>query len=192
MEAGRAYEPARLASQLGMRTSAVRAWLEHWVAVGALKQDMFQNTDGRKRSCFFMASGEMPLCPRDEARRIVDAGGQDLLDAMKPGVGYRVREVAARHVLPLHRATTLLSVLIREGRVIKKTTSGAHRRHDLYYVSGTEPDAVVQVEAVQASAPAPAAARMAEPLFGRPAYDAEYARTLWLLRDVCNASRGRS
>ncbi|WP_155257301.1 MULTISPECIES: hypothetical protein [Burkholderia] len=188
IEPGRAYEPTRLASQLGLRTSAVRAWLEHWVAAGKLEQGMFQNADGGRGTCFFLPSGNAPLCSHNEARRVVEVCAHDVLEAMKPGLGYRVREIATRHVLPLHRATTLLSLLLREGRVIKKTGGGTHRRHDLYYVAGTEPDSVTRV----AAAPAPTQAHATAPLSIQPAYDAEYARTLRSLRDICAANRGRS
>ncbi|MDF0503962.1 FeoC-like transcriptional regulator [Burkholderia cenocepacia] len=188
IEPGRAYEPARLASQLGMRTSAVRAWLEHWVAAGKLEHGMFQNADGGRRACFFLPSGNTPLCAHDEARRVVEVRAHDVLEAMKPGVGHRVREIATRHVLPLHRATALLSLLLRDGRVIKKTAGGTHRRHDLYYIAGTEPDSVTQV----AATPAPAHTHARAPLSSQPAYDAEYARALRSLRDICTANRGRS
>ncbi|KVL08104.1 hypothetical protein WS95_32295 [Burkholderia sp. MSMB1826] len=188
IDPGRAYEPAGLASQLGMGTSAVRAWLEHWVAAGKLEHGMFQNADGGRRACFFLPTSNTPLCAHDEARRVVEVRAHHVLAAMKPGVGHRVREIAKRHVLPLHRATALLSLLLRDGRVIKKTAGGTHRRHDLYYVAGTEPDSVTQVAATPATAHTHATA----PLSTQPAYDAEYARALRSLRDICMANRGRS
>ncbi|WP_155634074.1 hypothetical protein [Burkholderia cepacia] len=46
IEVGRAYDPTRLAGQLGIRTSAVRAWLEQRVSAGTLEQGLFQNADG--------------------------------------------------------------------------------------------------------------------------------------------------
>ncbi|NHB06592.1 hypothetical protein [Burkholderia cepacia] len=186
MEPGKAYEPATLASQLGMRASSVRAWLEHWVAAGKLEQGMFLNAGGSRRSCFFVHSRDAALCTHDEARRIVPVDVKGVFDAMKPGVGYRVREVAAQHVLPLHRATTFLALLVKEGQVVKRTVGGTHRRHDLYYIAGTEPDAQPQAEPMQATS------RIPRPLAAQPAYDAEYARSLRSLYDICTKDRGRN
>lgn len=186
MEPGKAYEPATLASKLGMRASSVRVWLEHWVAAGRLEQGMFRNAGGSRRSCFFVHSSEASLCAHDQARRIVQVNAKDVLDAMKPGVGYRVREVAAQHGLPLHRATTFLALLIKGGLVTKKSVGGTHRRHDLYYVAGTEPDSVTQIETPYATVRTP------KPLSSQSTYDAEYARSLRSLYDICTAIRGRN
>lgn len=183
MEPGRIYEPSRIGQRLGILTSSTRALMDSLVRAGKLERDMFRNHYGGRRSCYFIASEDVPLSSHAQLLRVVEVRAADVLDAMKPGVGHRVRDIAKRHECPIHRASTLLVALVREKKVVKKDSGDTRKRHDLYYIAGTEPDAK-RPEAASASTTVPPAAR--------PAFGDEYARSLRQFRDLATAGRGRS
>lgn len=182
MKPGRAYQPARVAERIGMTTSTVRELMERMVIAGELEQGWFHNSKGNRQPCFFRPDKNAPFGCYDEARRAVEVCASDVLEAMQPGVGKRVHEIAKLHMIPLHRATTLLSILVREKLAVKRATGNAHRRHDMYYIAGTEPGAKELT----------ASSRTAQSFVDQPTFDAEYGRTLRSLGDICKTGRGRS
>lgn len=183
MEPGCIYEPVRIAQRLKISTALTRATMDSLVVAGKLERDMFRNDYGGQRSCYFIVDSGTPLSGHAQMRRVAEVRAADVLDAMKAGIGYRVRDIAKRHQCPIHRATTLLVALVREKKVVKKDGGDTRKRHDLYYIASTEPGA---------KRPAPAGAPTGGPLADRPAYDSEYAKSLRQFRDLATAGRGRS
>lgn len=183
MEPGRAYEPSQIGQKLGLSTASVRTLMERLAIAGELERGMFRKASGGSRTCFYRPDEHGGLRGIDSARRVIEVRAKDVFGTMKAGEGYRSADLAKRHDIPIHRMTTLLSVLVHEGQVIKKTIGGEHRRRDLYYVAGTEPGAAPST---------PTSTPATVPLAERPAYDSEYARSLRSLRDISQAGRGRS
>ncbi|WP_208458621.1 hypothetical protein [Burkholderia seminalis] len=183
MKPGRAYEPSQISRKLGLSTASVLTLMERLAIAGELECGMFRNTRGGSRTCFYRPDEHGGLRGIDSARRVIEVRAKDVFGTMKPGEGYRAVDLAKRHDISIHRMTALLSVLVREGQVAKKTIGDEHRRRGLYYVAGTEPGAV---PSTHTSTPATV------PLAERPAYDNEYARSLRSLRDLSQAGRGRS
>uniref|UniRef100_UPI003BEF25F5 hypothetical protein n=1 Tax=Burkholderia arboris TaxID=488730 RepID=UPI003BEF25F5 len=181
MEPGRIYEPARIAQRLKISTALTRATMDGLVRAGKLKRGMFRNHYGGQRSCYFVEG--VPLSGYAQQMQVHEIRAADVLDSMKAGIGYRVQDIAKRHQCPIHRASTLLVALVREKKVVKKDGGDTRKRHDLYYIAGTEPGAA---PAKQAAAPA------VMPLAERPTYDSEYAKSLRQFRDLATAGRGRS
>uniref|UniRef100_UPI003BEEB6C1 hypothetical protein n=1 Tax=Burkholderia arboris TaxID=488730 RepID=UPI003BEEB6C1 len=183
MEPGRVYEASQIGQRLHMPSSSVRALMERLVSAGELEQGLFRNRGGGCRTGFYRLDANGGLRAFDSARRVVEIRAKTVFDTMKAAKGYRAGEIAKQHDIPTYRAATLLSVLVREGQVIKITVVGERRRRELYYIAGTEPGAT---PAKRAAAPA------VVPLAERPTYDSEYAKSLRQFRDLATAGRGRS
>ncbi|WP_175907294.1 MULTISPECIES: hypothetical protein [Burkholderia] len=183
MEPGRAYEPSQIGRKLGLSTASVRTLMERLAIAGELERVMFRNASGGNRTCFYRPDEHGGLRGIDSARRVIEVRTKDVFDTMKAGEGYCAADLAKRHDISIHRMTTLLSVLVREGKVAKKKIGGEHRRPSLYYIAGTEPGAAPST---------PKSTPAIESLAERPAYDSEYARSLRSLRDISQAGRGRS
>ncbi|WP_321903262.1 hypothetical protein [Burkholderia cenocepacia] len=182
MTPGKSYLAAVLARRLGLGVKVLRPLLERLVTSGELERGLFRNADGTDQTRYYLAGETTPLQQYDSIRRVAEIRGKDMLDAMKPGVGYRAEQVAAQFNIPRRRAVVLLMALVREGSLVKGTEANYIPR-DHYFLVGTEPGAAPRSMSDTV---------VGAPRTPRPAFDAEYARSLESFRAVCEASRLRT
>ncbi|WP_155644345.1 hypothetical protein [Burkholderia territorii] len=183
MQSGRTYEPARLADNLRMPTAIVRVQLKQLEQAGKVECAMFRNDYGGYRSRVYRIDEGVPLSRHDAAQRVAEVHAGDVVNAMKPGVGYREREISAHHSITIHQTRLLLSTLVQDARVVKLAAGSVKRNSHVYYVAGTEPGTKAAVSSRSA---------VVQPLADRPVYVPDHAYSLQSLRELSKAGRGRS
>jgi hypothetical protein len=182
MTPGNTYLAAVLARRLRLGVKLLRPLLERLVISGELECGLFRNADGTDQTRYYLAGEAAPLRRYDLIRRVAEIRGKDVLDAMKPGIGYRAEQIAMQFSIPRRRAVILLMALVREGCLVKGSEANYIRRNH-YFLAGTEPGAAPRStsDAVVDALGTP-----------RPVFDTEYARSLESFRAVCEASRPRT